>query len=226
MPIIDPDQGVPTPAPADLADNPAAFTNFYTPVKSRLILRYTSRANRTLLHPAPILNETSIIDGETWYERWTGAKWIPATSIQEVKTAAQVVNNSTALVNDTQLTVPLPTASTEYTIEGFIHYNSSTTADFKFALVGPAGATARYGGSGVATTGTTTGDGNFAVASTGGVLSYGGAGVGTQMGISVYGGIQVGATTGSLTLQWAQNALDPTDTTVTIRSWLRATAIR
>ncbi len=75
MPIIDPDQGVPTPAGTDLADNPAAFTNFYTPVLSRLNLRYPDEANRTLLHPANINGEESYLTASGRKERNTGVLW-------------------------------------------------------------------------------------------------------------------------------------------------------
>lgn len=225
MPANTTNQQITYPIGTDLADNPTAFTDMLADVEGRLVQRYTSNADRLARNPAPTAGELSLVAGNTWYDRYTGANWIPATAIQAVKTAAQVVNNSTALVNDIALAVALPAANTEYAIEGFLNYNSSTTADFKFALTAPAGSTARYMGLGVVVGGTTTGDGNYAVASTGGSLSFGGAGVGTDMGLTISGGVVTAGTTGFLTLQWAQNALDPTNTTVTIRSWLRATAI-
>lgn len=225
MPIIDPDQGVPLPAGTDLADNPAAFSNFYTPVMSRLILRYTSRANRTLLHPAPILNETSIIDGETWYERWTGAKWIPVTPIKASKGADQNVNNSTALVNATGLVVPLPAANTLYSFQIWASYMSSTVADIKFTCTIPAGATGFIGGAGLATTGGggTGGDGEWGLVGLPNPLAFGGAAA--PLVVQLAGRVQVNATTGSLQVQFAQNTLEVSNTTLFAISYMSVEAV-
>lgn len=226
MPIIDPDQGVPLPAGPDLADNPAAFLNFYTPVKSRLILRYTNAANRAALHAVPILNETSILDTSQWYDRWTGSKWLPATPIQAYKTASQTVNNSTALVDDAELFVTPPLINTNYAIEAYVAYNSTTVADIKFdftfagtttssTFAGPAGATTIAAGG--------IGDGNWDASSFGTVLQVGGAN--GAAGALITGGLRVGATTGLLRLRWAQNTLEATNTQVLDTSWLRITAV-
>lgn len=226
MPIIDPDQGVPTPAGTDLADNPAAFTNFYTPVLSRLNLRYTNEANRTALHPANVDGEESYLTASNRKEVNNGALWlsgyVPNMFAYVRKAATQTVNNSTALVNDTELFVALPTTGV-FGFSATLFYSSSTTADFKIAFTNPAGSTARWGAVGLATAAVaTTGDGQFAgiFAASGTPVAYGGAGVGTSLTLLVEGDITMGGTAGNLQLQWAQNTLDPTNTDVMSRSRL------
>lgn len=224
MPIIDPDQGVPLPDGPDLANNPAAFSNFYTPVKSRLILRYPTRAARAAQHPAPILNETSIIDGETWYERWTGAKWLPASSWGAFKSVAQVVNNSAVLVNDTALTVPLPAANTMYQFSMGLRYTSNTTADIKVTFSQPAGCVSVFGGPLVdlgAGGSISQSDWNNGVPPS--VLASGGTNVIAYA--TVTGSISTAAATGSYTLQWAQNTANASNTTVHDFSWIVVHAI-
>lgn len=228
MPIIDPDQGIDLVDLADLANNQAAFANFYAGtaggIKSRTILRYATRVARGLQHPAPLLNETSIIDGETWYERWTGSKWLPCTPIKVRASADQTVNNSIALVNSTQLFVPLPVANTSYSLEGLLRYSTNTTADIKFTFVGPAGATIVFGGPFLDTAAASaTGSAFFGESIAPATAGAGGSG-GTIVS-PIIGSILTGGTTGVLTLQFAQNTLNASNTTLNAFSWLSVEAI-
>lgn len=225
MPIIDPDQGVPTPAPADLADNPAAFTNFYTPVLSRLNLRYTDEANRTALHPANVDGEESYLTATNRKESNTGAAWISSfvsSNYTYVRKAAdQTVNNSTALVNVTDLVSPLPIAGM-FGFRVVLFHDSATAADIKFAFTWPAGAAARWGVQGLAVgAAATTGDGQFGTASASGTsIAVGGAGVGSANSLLsvIEGGITMGGTAGNLQLQFAQQTADPSDAIIRLRS--------
>jgi hypothetical protein len=222
MPTNLPDQNWTVPSGTDLADNPLAFTDFAADVLQTVVLRYPNTATRDAFNGSRVAGDISFTTGNTWYDRWTGLKWIPINSMSVYKTASQVVNNSTALVNDNHLFLPLPSLNTVYSVEGYVEYNSSTTADFKFGLAIPAGASTRFMASGLATgAAAATGDGNFQVQTTGGTLAYGGAGVGTRVGIHIAGVVQQGATAGNVTFQWAQNTLDATNTTVDQLSWLR-----
>lgn len=226
MPTNLPDQNWTIPALADLADNPLAFNDFAADVLATVVLRYPNTATRDAFNGGRVAGDLSFTAGNTWYDRWTGAKWIPVTNIAVIKTADQTQNNTTALINDTQLVVSLPTANTAYTIEAFIRYSSSTTADIKYSFVGPAGSGGNWMPLGLATGATNPGDGIFSASSAvGSSLANGGNGVGTLLGTVINGRITTAAATGTLQFQWAQNSLDPTDTVVHQGSWLRVVAI-
>jgi hypothetical protein len=220
MPIIDPDQGVPTPAPADLANNPAAFTNFYTPVLSRLNLRYTDEANRTALHPANINGEESYLTASGRKEVNTGAGWLSgfgASMFASIrKSATETVNNSTALQNDDDFVVALPTSGT-FGWSMAVWYSSSTVADIQFAFTWPAGAGAMWSPHAIATTGIS--DVQFGAQSTSGLpLPVGGNGATSPVLALLEGEITMGGTAGNLQFQWAQNTLEASNTQVRARS--------
>lgn len=213
-------QQITYPVGTDLADNPTAFLDMLADVEGRLVQRYTTDADRLARNPAPTTNELSIVGANTWYDRWTGAKWLPATPIQAVKTANQIISNSTAFANDLQLVVPIPTINSTYAIEATIAYLSTAVADIKFQFTVPAGSGFNFGGYGAAVGGALTGDANFAWATN---VIYGGSG--SDMIAMLQGTLIAGGTAGSLQLQWAQNTLEVSNTTVFMRSWLRLTAI-
>lgn len=221
MSTVTPNQSIIIPVGADAANNPLAFTDMIGGVENRLVQRYTSTVDRAARNPAPTAGELSFIAGTTWYERYTGAKWLPCTAVMAVKTANQIVNNSTAFVNDTQLVVPIPTLSTTYAFDLTIAYLASTTSDIKFQFTVPAGAAFSFGGYGAATgIAAITGDANFAWGTT---AAFGGSGF--DMITTLHGTLVSAGTAGNLQLQWAQNALDASNTTVYSRSWMRLMAI-
>ena len=213
-------QQITYPVGTDLADNPTAFLDMLADVEGRLVQRYTSNADRLARNPTPATGELSFVSGTTWYDRWTGAKWLPITPVQAVKTANQIINNSTTFTNDLHLFVPIPTLNSTYAIEATIAYVSTAVADIKLQFTVPAGSGFNFGGYGAATTGGTTGDANFSWATN---VSYGGSG--SDMVAILQGTLISGGTAGNLQLQWAQNTLEATNTTVYSRSWLRLTAI-
>lgn len=227
MSTTTPNQGIVIPVGTDPADNPDAFVDMIAGVENRLIQRYTSTADRTARNPTPATNEMSIIDGTTWYERYTGTKWMPCTPISVVKTANQIVNNSTVLVNDAMLLVPLPAASTYYELSALVRYTSSVAADIKFAFTVPAGTTGYIGGPGMTTAAAgQTATSDWEAVTIPAVRPYGGAGGATFTLTKVRAIVLTAATTGNARLQWAQNTADATNTTVFAFSSLKAVALQ
>lgn len=224
MPANTANQQITLPIGTDAADAPQAFIDQTADLENRLVQRYLSDADRTARNPAPNLGELSIVTANTWYDRWTGAKWLPATEITAFKTATQTINNSVTITNDTQLLVPLPTINSDYAFEMAVFYISSTVADFKFDFTVPAGASITYGVSGLAPGAVaTTGDGQFDAASAV-TIALGGAG--DNLMAVIQGGVSVGATAGNLQFRWAQNTLEVSNTQVQLRSWIRLRAIQ
>lgn len=229
MPTTTSNQGIPLPIDGDTADNPTIFLSSQTTVESRLVMRFTTEADRTTRVPVPVEGMVSHTSTDDRYEGYDGTNWISlyrrSMFAYVRKTADETVNNSTALQNDDHLLVALPTAGT-FGFQMVLFYDSSTTADFKAAFTMPAGATMLWGGVGPATTaGSSVGDGQFLTTTVSGTaIPYGGAGTGTTntLMLVVNGEITMGGTSGNLQLQWAQNTLDATNTVVRTRSRLLA----
>lgn len=218
-------QQITYPVGTDLADNPTAFLDMLADVEGRLVQRYTTDADRLARNPAPTTNELSIVTGNTWYDRWTGVKWLPVTAIQVFKTAAETVNNSTALQNDDQLFLPIPPIVANWTIEGALYYTSTTVADFKASFAANAGiGSLLFGLQGLAVaSAAVTGDTNWDSQVPGTAIPI--AGIGGTITANINGGFTSTGVAGTLQLQWAQNTLEATNTQVTTRSWLRMTAV-
>lgn len=220
------DQQLVIPVGPDGAWNPGAFIDYNAGVEGRLVLKYASNADRTARHPSPVAGDLSFVAGNTWYDTWTGSKWLPCTPISAVKTANQTINNTT-ITNDTQLFVPLPAANSNYAIDMYLRYSGTTTADFKGTFSVPAGATGSFGILGI-TTGAagTTGDGQFNENPPGSIISIGGIGAATSLSAHVRGIVRTAGTTGNLQFQWAQDTVDAGNpTTLRDFSWLRVTAL-
>lgn len=220
-------QQITYPVGTDLADNPTAFLDMLADVEGRLVQRYTSNADRTARNPAPALGEMSIVTTNTWYDRWTGAKWLPCTPIAKAKTANQIVNNSTVFVNDAELFVPLPVANTWYEVSTLVRYTSAQAADIKFTYTAPAGATVTMAGPGMVTVAA----GQSSDADWEGITApvarpYGGAGGVTISAYKVHATVLTGANTGTLQFQWAQNTADPSNTTMFNFSTIKVEAIQ
>lgn len=229
MPGATTDQGIVIPIGTDVADNPDAFVDMLAGVESRLVKRYASRAARSANNPAPSTGEISEIAGETWLERYTGAKWLPVTPIQVFKTADQIVNNSTALVNDTHLAAPIPAVVANWAIEGWLYYASGATPDIKFASAADAAiSSVGFSVQAISTSGATAGNdnGNWdAIDAVATALPIGGVGAAASVSGILSGHLISTGTAGTLQLQWAQNSLDASDTTLFEGCWLRLTAI-
>lgn len=227
MSTTTPDQQIVIPVGTDPADNPDAFVDMIAGVESRLLLRYTSNADRTARNPVPVFGQLSVVGTNTWYDRWTGTKWLPATPIYKAKTANQIVNNSAAFINDTELFVPLPAANSWYNVDLLVRYTSTTAADIKFTFTAPALATVVMAGPGMVTTAAgQSSDADWEGITAPAARPYGGAGGVTISAYKIHATVQTGANTGNLQLQWAQNTADPSNTTLFGFSTLKLEAIQ
>jgi hypothetical protein len=226
MPANTTNQQITLPIGTDPADGPQAFIDQTADLETRLVQRFTTDADRAARNPTPATGELSIVAGNTWYDRYTGAIWLPATDIKVRKSATQTVNNSIALVNDTALLINFPAVAASWGFEGTIFYTSTTVADIQFAFAADAAITAyTFFPVGLATTATgVTGDATFQVTT---VLGTGRAvgGASTNAGCLLNGRITTSGVAGVLQLMWAQNTLEATNTQVLAGSWLRLTAI-
>jgi len=138
------------------------------------------------------------------------------------KTAAQTVNNSTVLVNDSQLLLPV-VANAKYIVDFFLVFQSSTAADLQVAFTGPAGATFTWtlfgqgsgAASGIGTILTST-----SVIGDGGELNAGGIGVAAPLACRVVGTLTTVGTAGTFQFRWAQAGADATNSQVLPDSYL------
>lgn len=148
----------------------------------------------------------------------TATKWDALISecrpIAVRKSADETVNNSAVLQNDDQLVVALA-ASTTYEIDMVLLYNSNATADFQFGFVLPSGATMLYGLTYWNTSLVAQVD-QFSGSS---IIAAGGTAGGTA---AVAKGNIVTSSAGNLTVRWAQNTANVSDTKVLIGSILVA----
>lgn len=132
----------------------------------------------------------------------------------KLKTADETVNNSTTLQNDNDLLVAVQ-KSTEYLLRLHLEVDSNTTADFKFALILPSGATL---------IGTVFSDANPSLSAVAQVadLASGHAVILSvnPTVIEVVAKLIMSTTAGNVQLQWAQNTADVSDTIVREESYL------
>ena len=141
-----------------------------------------------------------------------------------VKTATdQTVNNSAALVAS-GLTVSVEANST-YELSGFVAYNSSQVADLAVGWTVPAGASMQWLLDGLYFNSTSAAGSVYRsllnAAQSG---TAGGPGAANAVARPV-GTITTGATAGAVTLTFAQNTADPTDTKLLAGSWVRLTKV-
>jgi hypothetical protein len=126
------------------------------------------------------------------------------------------VNNSIALVNDSQLFVPVAGSSAIYEFSAAIRYVTNGTANFKYAWSGPASYQMKYD-----LLGTQTGTfGLYAKAETDVPAMSPGDGVLRMSGL-----VYTASAAGTLQFQWAQAAANVSDTVVTVGSYIRLTQV-
>jgi hypothetical protein len=118
------------------------------------------------------------------------------------------VNNSTTLVNDTEMVFPVA-ALTTYEIRGRILFTSATAADIKIGWTFPTGLTMFYSVTGFQ--GATFS--SFDYIQTGNPTCEG-AGVSTNDEFMIMGIVVVSSTAGNLQLQFAQNTLNASNTVI------------
>lgn len=223
MPTDTPDQQITMPVDADAADNPLAFSQAVGDIEPRLVREYTTEADRTARMLSLSVNDISSLSAPTSglarLDSYSGTAhqslYVRGFHSFVRKASNQTINNSTTLTNDTALLASLPSTGT-HMFEMDIIYSSTTVADIKFAMTIPAGAFLTLLGVGLATTATTSvGDmNNFATATAGTAGAFGGIGAGSFLPLRLWGEVATGGTAGNMTLQWAQNTLEATNTVV------------
>lgn len=221
-----PDQQITLPVGTDLADNPLAFTDMIGDVETRLVLKYTDVADRTARHTAPIEGDLTGLATENRYDVYNGAAYVSLAARSDHvfvrrTTDGTPVNASTVLVNDPVLLGAVDTGAT-YMWEAGIFYDSSTTADIKFAFTTPTFSSMRWQATGLATSATTN-EGNVKISTvnaSGTSSAYGGIGVGTIVFAKIEGFI-VTTAAGNIQFQFAQQVSDATNTTIRNGSYLR-----
>lgn len=230
MPTVTPDQGLTLPIQADAANEQTAFANYNgsNGVESRLVKRYINLADRTARNPTPTAGEISFLTTPGIHYRYTGTAWwelYPITAFKATET--QVVNNSTAFVNDSHLVIGMQ-ASAIYILDGHLIYDTGNTAKIKAQFTVPAAASSfqwALTASDTAAT-TTTGVPNWSTpGGVGNALSRGSAGIGTFLSGQIRGDVTTGVNAGNLQFQWAQNALEAVNTRVKAGSWIRLTRV-
>ena len=133
--------------------------------------------------------------------------------VSALKVGDQTVNNSSTLVNDTNLFCSV-VANAWYAYELHLTQNSNATANFKINFTMPAGAVmirSNY----LNTTGAAIQHAPFTGASIGGLT-----GAAADAALDVWGSFTIGANAGTLQLQWAQNVANASNTIVRDGSFL------
>lgn len=129
------------------------------------------------------------------------------------------VNNSTTLVASTYLTIPV-VANGFYTYEDNIMYDGNSTANFQYLIVCP-----NFSSNGpIARLFTSTGGTLTWNADTSLSTAAGGGGVGTVRAVRRSGLLSIGVT-GTVSIQFAQNTANASNTILKIGSWIRLTRV-
>lgn len=227
MPTNTTDQQITIPIGTDGADAPQAFIDQIADVETRLVLKYTNVADRTARHTAPIEGDLTGLATENRYDAYSGAAYVSldarsyhgwAVRTVDGTAGTGLVNNVTVLQNDPLQVVALDSGA-RYQWEAMQFYDSSATADIKFAFTTPTFSAMRWGAVGAATAGLT--DIQVATANASGTsIAYGGNGVGTTLTLVMQGFI-VTTAAGNLQLQFAQQVADPTNTVIRNGSYLK-----
>lgn len=219
MPTNTADQALTLPLQADAANEQTAFSSYNTGVESRLAKRYVDAADRTARNPTPTAGEISYLTNPGRHDFYTGTAWWELRPLFVNKaTETQVVNNSTAFVNDSHLILPLQ-ANARYVLDGLICHDAGTTADMKYDWIGPAGfSMPRWNLVGADTANAFTTVGSAANSTP---LARVGLGIGTFVYLSLTGVVLTVATAGNLTLRWAQNAAEAVNNRVKQDSFIR-----
>lgn len=126
---------------------------------------------------------------------------------------------SSTLQNDDELFIAVE-ANAVYIVELIILYTSGTTPDIKFGLTVPTGATGTWSGIGYDTASSFLSFGPVNITS---ALPFGGLAADKEARINIV--LATGANAGTVQLQWAQNTLNASTTTVYAGSYMNGTRI-
>lgn len=167
-----------------------------------------------------VIFQTDTYNTFVWHA--ADATWLSMMPLTAFKAANKTVNNSTTLSADSELVIAVE-ANTSYLFEAYLEYSSATTPDAKFSITTPAGATWSIAPRGL-TTGVAATSGSIETAplTTGGI-ALGGNGAGTHLTATPSGQVTITGTAGNVTLTWAQNTANVSDTVLYAGSWMRLT---
>lgn len=185
-------------------------------VRDQLVTPFVSTAARTSAISSPVEGTTTYIGSDTTMWLHDGSLWKPYAGPPTVyKTAAETVNNSSALQNDDDLLVPVD-ANAYYRGEIWLSFTSAAAAGFKLDFTAPAGATMEASGFLVVVSGATTFAATSTLGAVGGIVSTGSA-------VPYLGKFTLvtGANAGTLQFRWAQNSAHASNTTVNAGSCLK-----
>lgn len=128
-------------------------------------------------------------------------------------------NNSTSLLNDSDLVIPVA-ANAKYVMDGFFLYTSNATADINFQFVGPASSTLSWSAWGQGTTATTF-EGSIKNERRSIAQNSAHGGTSSDLSVRPVGFLQTAGASGNLQLTWGQNTATVVDTKLLVGSWLR-----
>lgn len=139
-------------------------------------------------------------------------------------TSDSTATSTTTLANVTGLSVSLD-ASTTYIMDGYLAYTANETADIKFAITVPTGASGHWGlypitTSGVNAVGSVNGQRNTAFGDATTQAASGSALAGNAM-LCLPRGYVVTSSAGTLQFRFAQNTSNATGSVVKTGSWIR-----
>ncbi|GAA4849802.1 hypothetical protein GCM10023403_10760 [Pseudonocardia benzenivorans] len=173
----------------------------------------------------------SPIQGQTIYETdtrreyiWSGSVWLPRGPLVAVKTTDKTANASTTLSDDPQLSLPV-LASTTYLLSALLIWSTGTGPDAKFGLTVPAGCTWQVAPFGIPTSVTATAGSIETAVFTASGIPLGGVAAGTKTAALVTGTVVVGGTAGTVTISWAQNTSNASNTVLYTGSSLQLTRV-
>lgn len=140
------------------------------------------------------------------------------------QSADQTVNNTTTYVSSSNLVLSLA-ANSVYVYKSCIVFDTGATPDFKHKLLLPAGAAVRRAvftpTTTVAATNTTIGMDTLDLVE----FASGGVAAGTMMTAFPMGTIYTAGTAGSVTVQFAQQVANASNTVLKIGSWIELTKV-
>jgi len=164
------------------------------------------------------------IEGDIWYNTTDNQfKFYEGSTIKTlggggmsviVKEADETISSNNTLQNDDELLFAVA-ANEVYQFEGVLMVSTGATPDIKLTFAGPTGAVGSFSWEGA----DSSANRSFASAALGATTTF--LVAGTPRLVRFWGGIHNGANAGNLTLQWAQNTSDGTNTTVLAGSYLK-----
>lgn len=147
---------------------------------------------------------------------YNGSVWVPAGGLTRsvMKPTDQQVTNSTTLVNDTHLVLPVD-ANTNYNLDMFIIY-SSNSATMIYDFSAPAGAIFHWHPSR---------DETLIVRETPDATWHAASGPNAKQPLYIRGSLKIGSTAGSMRFRFAQQASNASPTIIRAQSTLTLTQV-